>query len=1416
MAYTDSEADGYGEIHGDATWGFCVDVTASSGASGNQSVDWSLTGDGWGGEPHTVTGTLTIEELLPDVYVSPDYQTLGGFSGELITYTFNLENQTGASATFSVNVLANWATSAPSSIGPVANGANVDLDVVVTIPGSASVHDQDIAEITVESGTYSDTVMAETEFVPDRWVGVSPLPVASTRLAVVGNGTYLYAQGGQNSLGTNLATLSRYDPATDSWTGLADAPGSRSNHEMCEMNGHLYTGMGYGGSSPFDSALWDYNIATDSWSTLGSVPGTARLWAPHVCSPTMGTAGTLFIIGGYDGSDGVATVNAYDVGSDSWSTLTDLPEITYGADAAIIGHVIYVKPGGSTTIYTYDLAQGSGGVWNTVTEAFNQPGYFGASIVKDGAWYLAGNGFGGDTDSAAYYNPSTNSWAAIASLLAGRYHVNGGYAGGSVYAVAGQTDSATVDNVEKYEQAPGMSYNGVLGKVYSANDPTGTVPFATISLTPGDYSTESDGSGAYALTVPGRTYTITVQADGYADREVFVDLSSGNLVQDLTLESAEVEAFPGNFVDALVAGSGSAVHTLSVSNTGNLDLSFNLLEVPPGVELSDHNIEPGRLYPDLPTKPSYETYIAGPIIVDQALQTEIETSGRADLFIWMRERADLSPAFNMSNRNERRIWVYNTLKETAERSQHDVVATLKKMGYDYDVMVINNSILVHDADPALLETLSERADIHRLRGVYTQMHVPEPERLMVVKDQNSTVLGSTNVNTTTAWSVRIVDADDVWTNLGITGKGVVVANIDTGVQYDHPALLDSYRGNLGGSFDHHYNWYAPTSDAGRAEQCDTEYDASVEPCDSDGHGSHVMGSMVGGDGNAPFSLDIGMAPDAKWIACMGCDRSYPGGPGGCSDAALTGCADWILAPTYETMNGTTGDPTMAPDLVNNSWGGGTGDNWYRSYVDAWRAADIIPLFAAGNDGPGCGTVSSPGDYDNVITVGGTDDQNRNYASTSRGPAASGTGFSEAKPDITAPGEDVISSVPGNGYANYSGTSMATPHAAGLVALLRSANPSLTYNQIYSILTTTAYQTLSIKNGELDGCGGGWPNYPNYVFGYGRIDAYQAVQAALEMQDLSWLSTSPTTGTIAIGGATNVNVTFDCSAQTAGIYTGTLILNHSDPLGGLYAMPVELACGTVFPSIQTGNWSGSAWTSGVPTATDVVTITAGTTVTLDSASAQCYRLFIEDGGTLIMPEGNVVSVEDRLVNNGRIVQTRTVADSTPTEFLHLTDQSGNEDKYYGAVITPDTTGLGETTVTVWGNHESTTADEPGDTENRRIDIDVAAQHPATVRFYYLQSELEAAHDYTQVRAWHWSEGSGWSLAGTGATTGSTGDYYYVQESGISAYSPFVLKDSSTQAPTATTVAAVAGWGGELALLVLTGLLVAGASLYRKRR
>ncbi|MED4959659.1 S8 family serine peptidase, partial [Paenibacillus macerans] len=267
------------------------------------------------------------------------------------------------------------------------------------------------------------------------------------------------------------------------------------------------------------------------------------------------------------------------------------------------------------------------------------------------------------------------------------------------------------------------------------------------------------------------------------------------------------------------------------------------------------------------------------------------------------------------------------------------------------------------------------------------------------------------------WNIAQVHAPEVWAQ-GIDGTGIVVANLDSGVEYTHPALRAKWRGfdAAGNIVNPELNWYDPHSHA-------------TLPADTDGHGTHTMGTMVGSEPDG--SNQIGVAPGAKWIAVRIFNPST-------TDAIILDGGQWLLAPVDAQGNL---HPELAPDVVNNSWGGGSGvDEWFRPIVQAWRDAQIFPEFSAGNttltNPGGPGSVANPANYPEAFATGATD-INRNLADFSLlGPSP----YGEIKPEVSAPGVNIRSSVPGGGYeGGWNGTSMAGPHTTAIAALLLQAN-----------------------------------------------------------------------------------------------------------------------------------------------------------------------------------------------------------------------------------------------------------------------------------------------------------------------------------------------------------------------------------------
>jgi subtilisin family serine protease len=252
-----------------------------------------------------------------------------------------------------------------------------------------------------------------------------------------------------------------------------------------------------------------------------------------------------------------------------------------------------------------------------------------------------------------------------------------------------------------------------------------------------------------------------------------------------------------------------------------------------------------------------------------------------------------------------------------------------------------------------------------------------------------------------------------------------------------------------------------------------------------------MGTMTGDDGQGN---QIGVAPGAKWVACRNMERGW-GKP-----SSYIECFQWFLAPT--NLDGLNPDPDKAPHVINNSWycsfeEGCTDlavNELMRQAVIALKASGVFVVVSNGNFGPNCGTTSGPPAYfEESFSVGSTRFNDTISGFSSRGPVLIDTSY-RIKPNVSAPGSNVRSCVRNGGYSNFSGTSMAGPHVAGLVALVLSARPDLAGN--VEFLETLIEQTSipfndTIQCGEVSG-----DARPNQAYGWGRVDALAAVQAAL--------------------------------------------------------------------------------------------------------------------------------------------------------------------------------------------------------------------------------------------------------------------------------------------------------------------------------
>ncbi|MFF4877526.1 carboxypeptidase regulatory-like domain-containing protein [Micromonospora sp. NPDC000668] len=437
-----------------------------------------------------------------------------------------------------------------------------------------------------------------------------------------------------------------------------------------------------------------------------------------------------------------------------------------------------------------------------------------------------------------------------------------------------------------------------------------------------------------------------------------------------------------------------------------------------------------------------------------AVEKTLTTHDSADFWVKLSAKANLDAAPNIADWGKRGQHVYDALTSTAKTSQADVIQQLEANGVDHESFWISNRILVEDGTLELAKELAAQSEVSQITET-TKFDLVEP-----VKREKAPA----NAPATVEWGLDFINAPEVWAQ-GFTGEGIVVSSVDTGVQFDHPALADGYRGRQpDGTIVNDYNAFDSSGRCGAGN-----------PCDVNGHGTHTMGTMMGDDG---AGNQIGVAPDAQWIEANGCDT--------CSDADLLESGEWITAPTR--TDGTDPDPAKRPQVVNNSWGAvaaGAIDDWYQDITDAWAAAGIFGAWSAGNSGPGCQTTSSPGANTTNYSAGAVDSSGRIASFSSRGPGEGGG----IKPNISAPGVAVRSSVPGDGYALFNGTSMAAPHLAGAVAVLWSAAPAL----IGDIPGTWELLNQAAHNVDDTSCGGTAEN--NNVYGEGTLDLAALIDAA---------------------------------------------------------------------------------------------------------------------------------------------------------------------------------------------------------------------------------------------------------------------------------------------------------------------------------
>ena len=432
------------------------------------------------------------------------------------------------------------------------------------------------------------------------------------------------------------------------------------------------------------------------------------------------------------------------------------------------------------------------------------------------------------------------------------------------------------------------------------------------------------------------------------------------------------------------------------------------------------------------------------------------------LFVILKDQADLSDVRQIQNIDERRSAAYNELIQFANESQTDLRKAFDSLGVKYTPYYLENAIEVRGGTLVRLYLLT-RPEVDRV--IPSQRLRPAPLGDLLALNNLFAAPPPSGVQ----WNVSMIGADKVWDEYGVRGEGIVIGQSDSGVDVTHPELQDSYRGKTEGN---DYNWFDP-------------WNERSSPYDENGHGTHTLGTVLGQNG-------IGVAPGATWFACANLERGLA------NPALYLDCMQFMLAPFPQGGDPfVDGDPTRAADVLNNSWGcpeiEGCDPNALIAAANHLRDAGIFVVVSTGNDGPNCSTVNQPlALYDSVFSVGAVDRDGNVTEFSSRGPVTV-DGSNRIKPDIVAPGRDILSALPGGGYGSLEGTSMAGPHVAGVVALLWSADPSLIGDidrTEHIIIETVQLYTGSTSIGCFDG------GVPNAAYGYGVVDVYAAVKEAL--------------------------------------------------------------------------------------------------------------------------------------------------------------------------------------------------------------------------------------------------------------------------------------------------------------------------------
>lgn len=343
--------------------------------------------------------------------------------------------------------------------------------------------------------------------------------------------------------------------------------------------------------------------------------------------------------------------------------------------------------------------------------------------------------------------------------------------------------------------------------------------------------------------------------------------------------------------------------------------------------------------------------LASQTTVQPSVWTEVQNKNQSDIVVYFTPVEDFKEARSILDRDSRIHRVVDVLKTTVHSMQAPAIQYLQSQGLDHKVYYSGNLIVVKNA---------RMTDVQSLLGMENVRHVGLNISSTLNEVEDAREISEPEVKRSIGSHLKLINVPKVWTDLKVRGKGIVVAAHDTGFFGEHDLIKKQYRGWNGQTANHNYNWHDGIVDS----QCVAD---GVSPCDDKGHGTHVMGTLVGDDGRG---VQTGPAPDARWMGC----RNMKVGVG--TVESYMECFDFFLAPFPIGGNfKENGDPKKAPHIVNNSWScpkkEGCMGTEFVNVIKAYKEAGIMLVAAASNSGPGCGTVSSqPGTYsEDVFVVG---------------------------------------------------------------------------------------------------------------------------------------------------------------------------------------------------------------------------------------------------------------------------------------------------------------------------------------------------------------------------------------------------------------------------------------------------------------